>query len=217
MKCVAICSGGLDSTVMYWFLKSQGQDVVPVNFHYGSRHNNIERRRAIENIPGLKLVDIDLSFLHSSLLVGGEAVPHGHYEAENMKSTVVPFRNGILLSYAIAIAEDLKIERVMIGSHSGDHAIYPDCRPEFTHAMNSTAMVGTYNHVEVVSPFNYISKADIAKIGRDLGIVPIMMRSWTCYEGSELLEMHCGKCGACTERKEAFILAGIEDTTKYKE
>jgi len=213
-KIVAICSGGLDSTVMYFYLKHLGAEVVPINFSYGARHNFRERERAKLMIPELILLDIDLLFLNSSLLKNSTIdVPHGHYEEENMKSTVVPFRNGILLSYAIAYAESIGFDAVALGSHAGDHAIYPDCRPSFTSAMNEAAKEGTYNKINVISPFNYMSKGDIVKVGHQLGIDEIMGTTWTCYEGHEV---HCGLCGACTERKEAFQIAGVEDRTKYE-
>lgn len=214
MKIVMICSGGLDSTVLYYYQKKIGNEILPVNFSYGSKHNPIERTSALILIPGLKLIDINLSFLKSSLLSGQEAIPHGHYQAENMKSTVVPFRNGIMLSFAIAIAESEKADCVMLGSHSGDHAIYPDCRPEFTEAISRAAIEGTYNNIKVISPFNSMTKGDIVKVGASIGIEEVMAKTWTCYEGKEI---HCGKCGSCTERKEAFAVAGIKDETKYEE
>lgn len=215
MKIIAICSGGLDSTVMFYKLIADGHEVIAVNFSYGSRHNAAERERARLLIPNIREINIDLSFLKSSLLSGAsqQAVPHGHYEEENMKSTVVPFRNGIMLSYAIAIAEDLKFDAVALGSHAGDHAIYPDCRIPFTQAISKAAEEGTYGKIKIISPFNALSKGEIAAVGKDLEIDNIMMTTWSCYEGKEV---HCGKCGACTERKEAFAYAGLEDTTTYR-
>lgn len=213
-KIIMICSGGLDSTVLYYYEKKMGNEIIPINFSYGSKHNKIERERAKMLIPNLKFIDIDLSFLKSSLLEGQETIPHGHYQAENMKSTVVPFRNGIMLSFAIGLAESEKADYVMLGSHAGDHAIYPDCRPEFTEAISRAATEGTYNNIEVISPFNTMTKSDIVKIGSHIGIEDIMGRTWTCYEGGE---RHCGKCGSCTERKEAFQIAGVIDQTEYEE
>lgn len=214
MKIVMICSGGLDSTVLYYYEKSLGNEIIPVNFSYGSKHNDAERERARSLIPDLRFINIDLSFLKSSLLSGQEAVPHGHYQAENMKSTVVPFRNGIMLSFAIGLAESEKAQCVMLGSHSGDHAIYPDCRPEFTEAISRAATEGTYNNIQVTSPFNSMTKGDIVRIGAELNIEDIMKETWSCYEGGIT---HCGKCGSCTERKEAFSVAGVKDYTFYKE
>ena len=213
-KGVIICSGGLDSTVLYHYLK-QDNELIPINFYYGSKHNKSERARAEILIPEIRKVDIDLSFLNSALLSSNkENIPHGHYQEENMKSTVVPFRNGIMLAYAIAIAESEGAQFVALGSHAGDHAIYPDCRPDFTKAISEAASFGTYGKIEVVSPFNALTKSDIAAIGKSLGIASVMNKTWSCYEGGEI---HCGKCGACTERKEAFAFAQIEDVTIYKE
>lgn len=215
MKIIMICSGGLDSTVLYYYEKSLGNEIIPINFNYGSKHNSIERERARQLIPNLIEINIDLSMFNSSLLQSNkENIPYGHYAAENMKSTVVPFRNGIMLAYAIGFAESMKYDCVMFGNHSGDHFIYPDCRPEFVSAMNEASITGTFNIVKLLSPFNNMTKADIAKKGGELGIENIMAQTWTCYEGKEI---HCGKCGSCTERKEAFQLAGIKDQTIYKE
>jgi len=214
MKVVSICSGGLDSTVLYYYLLSRGDSVIALNFSYGSKHNEQERKSAKELIPGIKCFDIDLSFLNSSLLASSDSsIPHGNYNEENMKSTVVPFRNGILLSYAVAYAESIGYEAVALGSHSGDHTIYPDCRPLFTTRMSEAASEGTFNRIQVVSPFNNISKGEIVKIGHSLGIDTIMSKTWTCYEGKSI---HCGLCGACRERKEAFLFAHVKDQTKYE-
>ena len=215
MKIIMICSGGLDSTVLYYYEKSLGNDIIPINFNYGSKHNSIERERARLLIPNLIEINIDLSMFNSSLLSSNkEDIPYGHYAAENMKSTVVPFRNGIMLAYAIGYAESMNYDVVMFGNHAGDHFIYPDCRPEFVDAMNQASVTGTFNAIKILSPFNAMTKSDIAKKGGELGIETIMAQTWTCYEGKEI---HCGKCGSCTERKEAFSLAGIKDQTIYKE
>jgi 7-cyano-7-deazaguanine synthase len=210
---IAICSGGLDSTVLYFHLKSLGNNVIPLNFSYGSKHNKIERKAA-EKIFGKELlkIDIDLSFLNSSLIKKDMIIPEGHYESENMKSTVVPFRNGIMLSYAVAMAENEKINRVAIGAHSGDHFIYPDCRPEFIENFAFSSKLGTSNQVSVIAPFVSMSKANVVKIGKDLGIVDILFSTWTCYKG---LDIHCGKCGSCIERIESFEKNEIEDRTRY--
>lgn len=129
-----------------------------------------------------------------------------------MKSTVVPFRNGIMLSIAIGIAESHQLKYVMMANHAGDHAIYPDCRPEFVKAMSAAAKAGTYADVEVLTPYTNITKTDIARIGKRLGID--YTETWSCYKGGE---KHCGKCGTCRERKEALRDAGIEDKTEYEE
>jgi 7-cyano-7-deazaguanine synthase len=147
----------------------------------------------------------------SSLLDGAEAIPEGHYADDNMKSTVVPFRNGIMLAIAIGIAESNNLDQVFIANHGGDHTIYPDCRPEFINAIDAAATAGTYNNVKVIAPYTKITKSDIARIGKRLGID--YTETWSCYKGGEV---HCGKCGTCVERKEALAEAGIEDKTIYE-
>ena len=127
-----------------------------------------------------------------------------------MKSTVVPFRNGIMLAVAAGVAESRNLTKLLIANHGGDHTIYPDCRPEFISAMDSATNAGTYIGVRVVAPYTNITKGDIARIGKKLGID--YAETWSCYKGGE---KHCGKCGTCVERKEALAYAGIEDTTEY--
>ena len=151
-------------------------------------------------------------YFKSSLLEGADAIPEGHYEDENMKSTVVPFRNGIMLAIAAGIAESNGLDHVMIANHGGDHAIYPDCRPEFISAMSSATSAGSYNGVTVIAPYTSITKGDIARRGKELGID--YTETWSCYKGGD---KHCGKCGTCVERKEALRDAGIEDFTEYEE
>ena len=213
MKYVVICSGGLDSTVLFHYLARKGHSLLALNFSYGSKHNTIERECAERLIPNLMKIDIDLSNFKSALLVSGGDVPHGHYEDETMKDTVVPFRNGIMLAYAVGLADSEAYDTVALGSHSGDHAIYPDCRPEFTEAFSRAATKGTHQEVRVEAPFGDLSKGEIVEIGLDCGFVDLMMGTWSCYEGDTV---HCGQCGACTERREAFTYAGVEDTTEYR-
>lgn len=215
-KGILIASGGLDSTVLYYYLtKKLRYDVEIVNFNYGSKHNDIERSRLHQNITNTKIHEIvlDFRFLDSSLLKDGAPIPEGHYAEESMKSTVVPFRNGIMLSYAIAIAENKHFDFVALGNHSGDHFIYPDCRTTFIESMNEASAYGTFNNIRILSPFDKLDKAGIVKQGIELGIEEIMFNTWTCYKGKGI---HCGKCGACTERKEAFNLNNLEDLTEYE-
>ena len=188
-----------------------------ISFDYGSNHNAREipfAKMHCERL-GIKHITINLDFMHqyfkSSLLDGAEAIPEGHYADDNMKSTVVPFRNGIMLSIAIGIAESNNLDKVFIANHGGDHTIYPDCRPEFINAIDAAATAGTYNNVKVVAPYTKITKSDIARIGKKLGID--YTETWSCYKGGEV---HCGKCGTCVERKEALAEAGIEDKTIYE-
>ena len=147
---------------------------------------------------------------NSSLLSGADAIPDGEYDSENMHSTVVPFRNGIMLSVACGMAESRGLKRVLIANHGGDHAIYPDCRPEFIAAMDGAMQAGTYDGVTLAAPYTNLTKADIIRHGAKLGID--YADTYSCYRG---LEHHCGTCGTCTERRQAFIDAGVPDPTIY--
>ena len=212
---VIIVSGGMDSITLLYDHKDE--IALGISFDYGSNHNAREipfAKMHCERL-GIKHITINLDFMHqyfkSSLLDGAEAIPEGHYADDNMKSTVVPFRNGIMLSIAIGIAESNNLDQVFIANHGGDHTIYPDCRPEFINAIDAAATAGTYNNVKVVAPYTQITKSDIARIGKKLGIDHT--ETWSCYKGGEV---HCGKCGTCVERKEALAEAGIEDKTIYE-
>lgn len=213
---IIIVSGGMDSITMLYDFKNR--IALGVSFNYGSNHNAREIPFAEMHCKrlGIPHITIDLAFMpkyfKSSLLEGADAIPEGNYDDENMKSTVVPFRNGIMLSIAIGIAESHQLKYVMMANHAGDHAIYPDCRPEFVKAMSAAAKAGTYADVEVLTPYTNITKTDIARIGKRLGID--YTETWSCYKGGE---KHCGKCGTCRERKEALRDAGIEDKTEYEE
>ena len=209
-----IVSGGMDSITLLYDRKDS--IALALSFDYGSNHNSREIPYAQLHCQrlGIRHVVIPLDFMHqyftSSLLEGAEAIPDGHYADENMKSTVVPFRNGIMLSVAIGIAESNGLKKVLIANHGGDHAIYPDCRPYFISAINKAAMSGTYLNVEVDAPYTNISKTDIARRGSALGID--YSETWSCYKGGAV---HCGTCGTCVERKEALHDAGIDDKTEY--
>ena len=213
MKAILIYSGGLDSTTLLYEYRDSIS--LAVSFDYGSKHNAREISFAREhcNKLGIKHMIIPLDFIgqyfRSDLLLSGGNIPEGHYADENMKSTVVPFRNGIMLAIAAGLAESFDLDTVLLANHGGDHAIYPDCRPAFIDAFDRAAEAGTYNGVRVVSPYCNITKRDIALRGRDLGID--YSRTYSCYKGGE---KHCGKCGTCTERKEA--LEGF-DTTEYED
>ena len=213
---VIIVSGGMDSITLLHDYKDR--IALGISFDYGSNHNAKEIPFAELHCKrlGIKHITIPLEFMHkyfkSSLLEGADAIPEGHYEDENMKSTVVPFRNGIMLAIAAGIAESNGLDHVMIANHGGDHAIYPDCRPEFISAMSSATSAGSYNGVTVIAPYTSITKGDIARKGKELGID--YTETWSCYKGGE---KHCGKCGTCVERKEALRDAGIEDFTEYEE
>ncbi|WP_418854905.1 7-cyano-7-deazaguanine synthase QueC [Prevotella sp.] len=213
---IIIVSGGMDSVTLLYDYKDR--IALGISFDYGSNHNAKEipfAKLHCERL-GIKHVTIPLDFMHqyfkSSLLEGADAIPEGHYQDENMKSTVVPFRNGIMLAIAAGMAESYGLSHVMIANHGGDHAIYPDCRPEFISAMSNATEAGSYNGVTVLAPYTNITKGDIARRGKELGID--YNETWSCYKGGE---KHCGKCGTCVERKEALHYAGIEDTTEYEE
>ena len=212
MKAVLIYSGGLDSTtLLYEYMDSIA---LAVTFDYGSKHNAREIAYARENCKrlGIKHLVIPLAFIDqyfkSDLLLSGGDIPEGSYADDNMKSTVVPFRNGIMLAIAAGLAESYELDAVMLANHSGDHAIYPDCRPAFVDAFAAAVEAGTYNGVKVVSPYCNIDKRAIALRGKALGLDYSL--TYSCYKGGE---KHCGKCGTCVERKEA--LAGF-DPTEYE-
>lgn len=213
---LVVCSGGVDSvTALYW-AKRRYKRVEAITFDYGSNHNKRERAglRAVckDSATPLTVVNLPLGkYFKSSLLSGADAIPEGHYAADNMKSTVVPFRNGIMLSFAAGFAESNGFDAIVLGNHAGDHTIYPDCRREFIDAISAAIKSGTWAGVKVVSPFCDITKADIVKIGERLG-VPYGL-TYSCYKGGR---KHCGKCGTCVERKEAFTLAGVDDPTEYE-
>ncbi len=216
MKTVIVLSGGMDSTTALAWAKQNSNVVGSVHFQYGSKHNSNEltAAKAVAAHYGLELTVVDMPFINrlfkSDLLQNGGEIPEGHYADPSMKRTVVPFRNGIMLSIAAGYAESIDSEAVVLGNHFGDHAIYPDCRVDFINAMNSAIKLGTYKEVCIMAPFEKKTKADIAKIGAALG-VPYHL-TWSCYKGGE---KHCGKCGTCYERKEAFVDAGVIDPTEY--
>ena len=197
---VLIYSGGLDSTAALYIYQSQIR--IAISFDYGSRHNKEEIKRAKWNCEKLHIkhiiVPIDLSFVKSALL-GNGVIPYGHYEDESMKATVVPFRNGIMLAMATAIADSNGIKQVMIGSHSGDHAIYPDCTQDFNSFMSAAMAIGTDTGVALFAPFENWDKKQLANTGISHGMNPEM--TYSCYEGGEV---QCGKCSTCLERRWAL-------------
>ena len=213
MKALLIYSGCLDSTTLLYEYKES--IVLAVTFDYGSKHNAREIACAVENCKrlGIKHLVIPLGFIgqyfKSDLLLSGGDIPEGSYADENMKSTVVPFRNGIMLAVAAGLSESYELDTIMLANHSGDHAIYPDCRPAFIDAFAAAVKAGTYNGVQVISPYCNITKRDIALRGKAIGLDYSL--TYSCYKGGK---KHCGKCGTCVERKEA--LAGF-DPTVYEE
>jgi 7-cyano-7-deazaguanine synthase len=217
VKTIVLLSGGMDSAaLLYQCVAQDGKDeVAALGVSYGQRHHcELKAAWGIANRIGVRYTIVPLdglgALLSSALTTASVSVPEGHYEAENMKSTVVPMRNAIFLSVACGYAWSLGAKRVVTAVHAGDHAIYPDCRPEFVGAFNAMArraMQG-FAEVEVEAPFAYMTKTEIAKTGHKLG-VPWEL-TWSCYKG---LERHCGVCGTCVERREA--LASVGDPTEY--
>jgi 7-cyano-7-deazaguanine synthase len=216
MKVCVLLSGGMDSVTVLYEAMREHEVVAALSFDYGSKHNARELPFAAEHAAkaGIPHAVVDLGFMdglfRSDLLKSGGEVPDGHYEEESMKRTVVPFRNGIMLAVAAGYAESVGAEAVVIAAHAGDHAIYPDCREPFMEAMGSAMERGTYPGIRLLRPFIDFDKADIARRGAALGVD--YSRTWSCYKGGQV---HCGTCGTCVERREAFLLAGVADPTQY--
>lgn len=211
-----VVSGGMDSTTMLH--EFAHRIALAITFNYGSNHNAREIECARYNcaLLGIELIVVDMPFVgelfESSLLSGADAIPEGNYDDNNMKSTVVPFRNGIMLSVAAGMAESRGLKHVMMANHGGDHAIYPDCRRGFVDAMSAAIAEGTYDHITILAPYTDITKTDIARRGAALGID--YSHTYSCYKGGE---NHCGRCGTCTERRQAFADANIPDPTDYED
>lgn len=216
MKVVAVISGGMDSAVMLYQLVREGHEVRALSVDYGQRHRReLESAAALCQAVGIGHAIADLSGLVSLLRGSSQTdasvpVPHGHYEDASMRLTVVPNRNMLLLATAAAHAVSMGFEAVAYGAHAGDHAIYPDCRPAFVDAMTVALGLCDYRAIRLLAPFLDSTKTTIAALGATLG-VPFEL-TWTCYEGGLT---HCGLCGACTERREAFALAGLVDPVAY--
>ncbi len=204
----------MDSTTALAWAKQQHEVVGCVNFQYGSKHNDQEYSAAqkVADHYGVQIFYVALPFdnFKSDLLKTGGEIPEGHYADPSMKRTVVPFRNGIMLSFAAGLAESIGAEALALGNHFGDHAIYPDCRKSFIEPMARAIEEGTYAKIKVLSPFCELSKTHVATLGQSLG-VPFEL-TYSCYKGQA---EHCGKCGTCFERKEAFKESGVTDPTVY--
>lgn len=215
-ECIIVLSGGMDSTTLLYDYKDE--IAIAITFDYGSNHNarEIECARIHCSRLGIEHIVIPLDFMHqyfhSSLLDGADAIPEGHYADDNMRSTVVPFRNGIMLAVACGMAESRGLKKVLIANHSGDHAIYPDCRAAFINAMSEAMQAGTYDGISILAPYTGKDKTFIATRGAELGVD--FSLTYSCYKGRE---RHCGRCGTCVERREAFRIAGLPDPTIYEE
>lgn len=216
-RTVLVFSGGLDSTVLLHHLLAEGHEVLALSVHYGQRHaRELDAAAAIARRAGVRHEIADLRAV-SGLLAGSSltsadiAVPEGHYQEESMKATVVPNRNMILLALAAGWAISQKAGAIAYAAHGGDHAIYPDCRPEFADAMRHAIGLADWHRVELLRPFVTLTKAEIVRRGVALGAP--LAATWSCYQGRA---RHCGRCGTCVERREAFELAGVPDPTDYE-
>lgn len=215
-KIVAVVSGGMDSVTMLHDLVDQGNDVAVISFDYGQRHVK-ELDVAAQNAEKLGLdhtivrMDFMRQILGNSALTAGGDVPEGHYADENMKATVVPNRNMIMAAIAIGHAVNLGYNAVALGVHSGDHAIYPDCRPEFVSALRTASLIANYEPIDVLAPYLHLDKGGIIERGLQIETMDYS-ETWTCYKG---LEKACGSCGSCQERLEGFEQNGIEDPIEY--
>ncbi len=217
MKVCVLLSGGMDSVVALYDALEKHEVSSCLSFDYGAKHNFREipfaRLHAERNGIAHHVVPLDFIANHftSDLLKSGGEIPDGHYAEDSMKSTVVPFRNGIMLAIATGFAESAGADGLIIAAHSGDHTIYPDCRESFMASMAAAMTAGTYAEIQLLRPFIAMDKAQIASRGGALGID--FSETWSCYKGGEV---HCGTCGTCVERREAFELAGITDRTIYQ-
>jgi len=217
MKVVHLLSGGLDSAVALKWLLKEGHSLRCMGINYGQRHlKEIESAKMIAADSKVPFEVADLSGIQKFLSASSQTnlsidVPEGHYASDNMKSTVVPNRNMIMLSVAIGWAVNNKDEAVCYAAHSGDHSIYPDCRPDFAEAVDRCAQLCDWHSVRLLRPFIEMTKTQIVKLGHELQVP--FSKTWSCYKGGQA---HCGKCGTCVERKEAFLEAGLEDPTEYE-
>lgn len=214
---VVIYSGGMDSFTLLHLARSQGREVHALSFDYGQRHvRELDYASSVCAGLGVDHRVVDITSIQallqgSSLTTDGGAIPEGHYAAENMKSTVVPNRNMILLSLAIGHAVSTGASEVWYGAHGGDHAIYPDCRPEFVERMDEVARIANYEPIRIVAPFLHVDKGEILRQGLALGLD--YSQTWTCYNGREKA---CGRCGSCVERLEAFASNQATDPLPYE-
>ncbi len=215
-KIVLVLSGGMDSAVLLYHLLDAGHAVKTLSINYGQRHvRELDSAAALSARVGVEHRIADLSAINpllgnNSLSSDQTEIPEGHYEEESMKLTVVPNRNMIMLSVAVGWALALKFDAVAYGAHSGDHAIYPDCREEFAQALDRAVSLCDWHGMRLMRPFVKMDKGEIARRGAALG-VPFEL-TWTCYKGGDV---HCGKCGACQERQEAFATHGIDDPVTF--
>ncbi len=216
MKVVVLLSGGVDSVTALHQSVCEHEEVVALSFDYGARHNARELPFAeyqcrLLGVPHrIARFDFMEKLFRSDLLKGGGDIPEGPYNEDNMRQTVVPFRNGVFLAIAAGFAESVGAGGLVIAAHSGDHSLYPDCRESFMLPMAEAIRAGTDPGIEVLRPFIQEKKDTIIALGTKLGID--YAQTWSCYQGRDL---HCGKCGTCIERRQSFALARVEDPTQY--
>jgi len=217
-----LLSGGIDSATLLYGLLSHRNDVFAVTINYGQKHVReiqaaiaiaAEAKKTSKYLKNHTVIDLSVlqPLLQSSLTKKGDVIPEGHYEAASMKSTVVPNRNAIMLNIIAGYAISINADRIAYAAHAGDHAIYPDCRPRFVEAIQSSIQIGTDTELEVYAPFIYLHKSDIVKLGLTLH-VPFYL-TWSCYKGQQLA---CGRCGTCVERLEAFAKNRAIDPIEYE-
>ena len=215
---IIVLSGGMDSAVLLWWaIEKLELKVKTVSVNYGQRHSReLKSASCLSSLCGAEHYLIDLSsmkrVLPNNALTGDIEIPEGHYAEPNMMKTVVPNRNMMLISVALSIAGSSGANKVMFGAHAGDHPVYPDCRPEFVERMNEVASVCWYEPIQLSAPFVQKSKANIVELGDAMGVP--WEETWSCYKGGEI---HCGLCGTCVERREAFMLAEVIDPTEYED
>jgi 7-cyano-7-deazaguanine synthase len=207
----------MDSVTALHWARREHAVVAALSFNYGAKHNDREIPFAAAQAKTLavphRVIALDFigQLFASDLLKTGGDIPDGHYVDQTMRRTVVPFRNGIMLAVAAGLAESVGAAGLVIAAHGGDHTIYPDCREPFMRAMGEAMKLGTYAGIELLRPFIAVDKAGIAAEGARLGVD--FARTWSCYKGGAV---HCGQCGTCVERREAFLLAGLPDPTTYE-
>jgi 7-cyano-7-deazaguanine synthase len=217
---VAVVSGGLDSTTLAYWLHERSVRLTLLSFDYGQRHRKeLVFARTTADALGVRHHLADLGTLGpllagSALTDNAVEVPDGHYTDRTMRATVVPNRNAIMLDVAVALAVSLGADAVAYGAHAGDHAVYPDCRPEFLDAFRQLVVVANAGFLsagfQVMAPFLDATKASVVRLAADLGVP--FAHTWSCYRGGD---QHCGTCGTCAERREAFALAEVADPTGY--
>ena len=218
MKALVLFSGGLDSTVLAAQLQADGVETRLLSIDYGQRHaKELDKAEKIAHALGLphrilRLSDLGPLLGGSSLTDDQVELPEGHYAEESMKATVVPNRNMILLALAGGHALSIGFDTIAYAAHAGDHTIYPDCRPEFADAMEKALGLADWQNLNLHRPFVNFRKEELVRKGNELG-APLEL-TWSCYAGRD---KHCGKCGTCVERKEAFALAKVEDPTEYED